>query len=208
MENTSKTVIKTFISLGSSCSVSYNLQQLKLKSFTYPFDWLKIPKLQNITECLNNNFKDFMDVTEIKTSDKFPIFDDDYTANSNNISRIMKNKYDMEFYHDFSNNTDHSQINEKYHRRINRFNELLKSPIYFIRDELKMNNIDISQIEEFLSIVLKINKNIKLMIILHNPKNKNHQLLNYKNDNLIVYNDTKPFINWTRPNLDWKNLLN
>jgi hypothetical protein len=68
-----------------------------------------------------------------------------------------------------------------------------------------MNNINIQIIEEFLKTICKINENIKLVLILHNPKNKNHELLNYINKNVIIINDTKPFINWQRPNIDWIN---
>jgi len=173
----------TYISLGSICSVA-----------------------------ISNNFIDFLKVKEISSSNKFPIFDDDFTQNEITIqTKIMENIYKMKFYHDFSETATIETVKEKYERRIKRFMDLIKSDnkICFVRDETKMNNIDIKQIEEFLDLIKKINSNVtvNIIIIIHNPKNKKVDLLNYNNENVIIINDTNAFENWTRPNINWKELF-
>ena len=49
-----------YISLGSDCSVSYQLRKCGLQTASMPFDWLKIDNLDSIISILQNNFKDFV----------------------------------------------------------------------------------------------------------------------------------------------------
>ncbi len=211
--------MRIYIPLGSICSVAFNLQNLKLRDFALPFDWVKIEKLDYISDVLENNFKDFLNVRQISESQKFPIFYDNYndiTPNSNNtsqLSKIMINQYKIKFYHDFcehSNQQSNKEIKEKYNRRIERLYDLLngKYEIYFIRDEIKYKNIDNQEINRFINVLLKINSNLnyKIIIILHNPKNK--QLQFSEINNVKIINDTNPFGSWKRENFDWNSLLN
>ena len=98
-------------------------------------------------------------------------------------------------------------------RRINRFIQLIRTGehITFIRDEINMNKITIEQIDEFMNLISSMNSSLelKLIIILHNSKKKklNDKLLNYNNDKVKIINDELEFKNWTRPNVDWKNLF-
>lgn len=207
--------MKIFIPLGSICSVSYNLQLLKLRKYALPFDWLKIDKLDYISDIIENKFQDFLNVEEISQSTKFPIFLDEYKTEykiieNKEISKIMINKYNMKFYHDFSQNYNIEEIKEKYNRRIERFYDLLninqQNTIYFIRDEIKYN-IDYKQIQRFQEILHKINNNLnyKIIVIIHNPKNK---IINLSDtNNLQIINDTDKFTNWKRLNIDWISLF-
>lgn len=202
-----------FISLGSTCSIAYQLQQLKLRHCAYPFDWLRVDSLDDITIALKNNFADFVtSCQKVTETDKFPISTDDkFPENNTNkeISLIMKNKYNMKFYHDFDEKTLVEQVNEKYQRRINRFYDFIKDHknVCFVRDELKMNKINDKMINDFITEVKKINPliNIKIIIVLHNPKNQPIKL--HSNDSLNVINDTNEFGDWIRPNVDWKNIF-
>ncbi len=201
----------TYISIGCACGVAYQLQKLKIRKCAFPFDWLRVNSLRDATNAIKNNFDEFLKVDNIEISDKFPIIDDDFVEN-NSKSRVMINKYGIKFYHDF--NADHDNyesVYEKYQRRITRFIEIIKSSekICFIRDEINMNKISIDQIEEFMDCLKKFNENIKikLIIILHNPKNKESEILKYNNENVIIVNDMKPFGDWTRPNIDLEKYL-
>lgn len=202
-----------FIPLGSTCSVAYQMQQLGLRTCAYPFDWLRVESLKDITNVLRNNFTDFVTSCEkTSESDKFPISKtDDFPRidQERNVSIIMKNKYNMKFYHDFDNNTDLNQINEKYKRRIERFMDIIRSSckICFVRDELKVNKLTDEMIDEFISEIHKINPQLEvhMLIIIHNPKKT---VLKLNCSELIrIINDTNEFGDWFRPNVDWESIL-
>ncbi|ARF10086.1 putative papain-like cysteine peptidase [Indivirus ILV1] len=195
----------TYIPLGSACSIAYQLQKLGLRKCAFPFDWLRIDRLCDITEAIKNEFCNFLKLDEVEISEKFSIIDDDFIEN-NKKSKIMKNKYGMKFYHDFDANVnDYKDVYEKYNRRIVRFIEIVKSPteICFVRDEIYMNKINVDQVEKFIEYIKQFNKNIKLIIIIHNPKNKKSDIFEYKNKNVIIINDINPFGDWKRPNVEW-----
>lgn len=204
-----------FVSLGSTCSVAYHLQKLSKRYSAYPFDWIKTKELKDITLCIQNNFIDFLDFKEVSQSNKFPIFDPDIETFPDVIkcgSRIMENKYSMQFYHDFGEDSSlDGYVKEKYERRISRFFDLIRTSkqISFIRDEIHLNKIDSNQIEDFLRVIKSINSDleIKLIIIIHNPKNKIIDLLNYKNENIVIVNDVFNYGGWQRPGVDWANLF-
>jgi hypothetical protein len=205
---------QNIISLGSTCSIAYQLQQLNRRQCAYPFDWIRTDSLSDINQAIRNNFQEFVKVTEITKSDKFPIFDPDisFFPNENkDESMIMRNKYNMQFYHDFPKNFDLDQIQKKYQKRIDRFSDIIKvsSKIYFVRDEIKANKISINQIEEFLEIIKNINPclEIKFILIIHNPKNKKLNILDYKNNQVEIINDVNDYGDWIRPNVNWSNVL-
>ena len=50
----------TYISLGSNCSVSYQLQKYNLKLKSFPFDWSKLSITQLIS-VLENDFSDYVE---------------------------------------------------------------------------------------------------------------------------------------------------
>lgn len=202
-----------FIPLGSSCSVAYQLQQLNVRQCAYPFDWLRVELLDNITNVLKNNFDEFVtSCQETSVSNNFPISTDDQFPNSNDKTQnsiIMKNKYEMKFYHDFNDKTSLKEVDEKYKRRIERFYKIIKetNKVCFIRDELKTNKITDCMIREFIEEIKKINPliQVKIIIIIHNPKNQIIKL--NSDDRITIINDTKEFGDWIRPNVDWKNLI-
>ncbi|QKF94424.1 DUF1796 protein [Fadolivirus algeromassiliense] len=204
-----------YISIGNSCSVTYQKQQLDIKNETYPFDWIRTESLDDITNCINNDFIDFItNLIKVNESDKFPVSsDDNFPDNSDCKSIIMKNRYGMKFYHDFNNQTNMSDIVNKYERRIKRFINLIKSnkSICFVRDELKPIKINNGYISNFINVIKKINSecNCKIVIILHKPKN-NHELLrnNVNKEMVDILIDNNEFGDWFRPNIDWKTVFN
>lgn len=197
-----------YISIGSSCSIAYQLQQHNLKNCAYPFDWIRTNRLSYINELLNNNFEDFDKIEYVKDSIKFPLIDDTFT-NQLTKTIVCKNKYST-FYHDFTDINNISIQYEKYIRRIDRLYNIIKSDKYicFIRDELKPNNLSIDDIINFDITVKNINPNIKykLIIILHNSKYIIDENMICSNVQIIY--DNSLFEHWTRPNIDWTNILN
>jgi calcineurin-like phosphoesterase family protein len=138
------------ISLGSDCAVAYNLRKLNLVSEAYPFDWIKCDKPSMICDCIDNEFSIFFprndlakkavlgkksieddslsetiffdNITQLKQSDNFMNFDENIISKiklklSNNIilpHEAIGDKFDFDKY------------KEKYVRRIDRFNKIVR----------------------------------------------------------------------------------
>jgi hypothetical protein len=190
------------ISVGSSCSVAYNLQKQELRKEAYPFDWLKTDNLEKLINCLEHKFNNFLENIEIiRTSDKHEILEDNFIENKNNNENkenlVIKNDYDMLFYHDFNKDYNILEIKEKYNKRINRFLKITQSEkILFVRDELKINNL--IHYEKLIKVLDSLCENYKLLVIIHNPKNKNLEKIKYINNKIIYYEDKNKFVNWKR----------
>ena len=75
-----------YISLGSNCSVSYQLQKRKLKIKSFPFDWSKI-SITQLLSVLENNFDDYVESLSIKK------LSFEHCCSNTNYSLILKNKY-------------------------------------------------------------------------------------------------------------------
>ena len=205
----------TFISLGHTCSVAYQLQQLGIRKCAYPFDWVRTPTLDIVSKLLKNNFDQFIDsVKQTKTSDQFPISDDDnfpVKDELGNRSLIMENKYGITFFHDFEEDYDLEAIKYKYERRISRLYDIINDndKITFVRDE-KLNNIRTASIEQFMNTILNINPNanFEIIIVVQNPSNKQNDIFKYANERVKIVNDTTLFVDWKRSNVDWNDILN
>lgn len=203
------------ISLGSTCSVAYQLQKHLLRTCALPFDWIKVDSLSKINNVLENDFHDYiLSVKEVSTSEKFSLVEDDEVPEESNNEEmhIMENKYGIRFSHDFSKGYNLDKINEKYQRRIVRFKEILATSeeITFIRDELNINKIDIKDIECFLELIKKIyNVKVKYKMVINNYKKKeiNYDIFNEIKE-LEIYEDIQKYEYWTRPNVDWLKIFN
>ena len=208
-----------YISLGSTCSVKYQLRNNNIDIETLPFDWVRTIDLEDINDCIQNNFIDYTNnIIQISISDKFNYIQDDTFDISNTEVKtyIVKNKYNIKFYHDLKS-LDQSELEnfkQKYQRRIDRFYNIIKSnnKITFIRDELNIKKITIDKIYQFIKLIQNINKDILInfILILYNPNNINYdhlKLTNVNNINLRIINDTNDFGDWIRPNIRWKQLF-
>lgn len=50
---------ENFISLGWYCGTANSMSKLRIRSYSGPFDWY-FSSLQNVLECMDNNFIDFL----------------------------------------------------------------------------------------------------------------------------------------------------
>jgi hypothetical protein len=147
-----------YLTLGYDCSPASALQQLHLRSFALPFDWV-VSSVNNLKKCFETNFVNFHQKLYVN-SNKTRLIDD----------------YGFEFPHDYPlDGMDHSENNigegiigeekgkvitdnwknyyenviEKYNRRIQRFNNIINDsskPIivlcrYSTDDVLKLQKI-------------------------------------------------------------------
>jgi len=108
------------IPIGIDCEVAEVLKKINIRTVAYPFDW-------NVTYCgvneiIKNNFKDFVPTTR-------------YGIQKNPKYSTVFNKYGTMFIHEDWIKDEKNEQN-KYYRRIERFQKLLNDSnetIYFIR---------------------------------------------------------------------------
>jgi len=115
---------KSFVSLGSSCAVTYQLNKLKLRNVSYPFDWMNI-KITKLIEVFKSKFKDY---TEFNTPK--------YLENHN--SYTVKNSYGY-FAHEIFKENEVSHFIERLNVRIPRLYSI-KNPIFVRLETYKFKN--------------------------------------------------------------------
>ncbi|AGF85338.1 papain-like cysteine peptidase [Moumouvirus goulette] len=213
-----------YISLGSTCGVAYQLQQLKLRGEAMPFDWIKTCNLSSIIEVFGLGFSKFVEFDSLQfhsESIKHPVLvtDDFEETLDNKKSFVYKNSLNMIFYHDFNskfsscNDENYTTFYNKYERRFNRLNDAFVSgkKLVFIRDEHKPHTINIDLIKKLIEILNDKMQNgtiFKLIIIINNPKNKKYEWIEEAEKlGIKIINDDKKLIGWKRDNLDWMSII-
>ena len=168
------------ISLGSDCSIAYNLQRLGYRKFSFPFDWI----LSRDLSVLTNDFQDFLDVNFLKIKGKvnFCKVDEDFSHLEEEMLRIKHVRYDLEFLHDFTNFEDIKIVKEKYDRRIERFYSVM-------RDE---------KIEKHLYRISKYDEREEIEKIFVEKNFVNFQL------HIKLYSEFPPCKDWKRLEFNWE----
>lgn len=126
------------ISLGCDCACAYQMRKYSVNQSAYPFDWVKCDNIKMICETLDNGFSNFFENYQlIEQNDKFDKFDKfdnfdkfnnfDKFDNDKIKSRVkIKLKNNMVLPHEAKNfDFDVSKYNDKYRRRIDRFNKVV-----------------------------------------------------------------------------------
>jgi len=140
-------VSSVYISIGGDCAVAYQLRKLNLSNEAYPFDWIKINKINMITDSLQNNFSNFFEYELKEGSDLFMNFE--YETKS----RIhLKLKNGIILPHESNQFIfDRKEYENKYTRRIERFNKIVTDKMIrkiFVRaDDKILNEKEKSQLE-------------------------------------------------------------
>lgn len=207
-----------FISLGNNCSISYQLQNLGIKKYSYPFDWCKI-SISQLNDILENNFEDFSDINIKK-------FSNNHLYNDNNKygSYLLHNKYNITFAHELfiNSNKNINKFKLKLNKRIKRFLDHKNDYIIFIIIEHKQSNEN-----KLLELVNKLNKyfnyfkilyikiddieNIKTISLKNTNLDKNYKIsISNKYNYIKTIHVNKNIINWEDwkySNLDWHNII-
>lgn len=160
-----------YISLGSDCSVSYQLRKYGLQSSgSMPLDWCVLSSMDTLISILDNKFSGFTDFKEyvIKPqSDNFDNFDcKDYKSRC----KMIHSKYKgLTLPHEYlDTELDIPEFENKYSRRIKRFNEIVINPNIekvFIRFGNNKEKDKRSILEEALDRYGAINYTLKHIII-------------------------------------------
>lgn len=126
-----------YISLGSDCSVSYQLRKLELQTQgTMPFDWMRIDNISSVISILEDEFREFArfeSYTIKQQSLAFDYFDSRYSGSVNSPDnsshksecRMVHSRYKFILPHEYQGcKIEPVSFEEKYSRRIARFLEI------------------------------------------------------------------------------------
>jgi len=186
-----------YISLGSNCSIAYQLKKRELKDNYYPFDWCKISILQLI-KVLNNNFDEYFESLQIKKiSQKHPSLFVDY-------SLILKNNYNIEFAHDIINEAELNKFKNKIKTRIDNFTSIsITDKIVFIRIELKpIRPIYKEYIIKLVELLNRYSTNYILKLIINTNVDFTDLPVNVQ-----IYKFNKFENDWQMNNIDWDGII-
>jgi hypothetical protein len=191
-----------YISIGSNCSVKYNIDKYKGKSETLFFDWL-MTSMNDVIEVLEcTNINNILHVDNI-------IRDVNMPYHNNNSRIVIKSlKYCVSI-HDLSKDyTDNDILDfiDKYNRRFNRIIEYIKSnkKIFFIR--LGYESYD--TIYKFIETIKKINTNCDFIVVMIDNDNKNKtETLKQNNFLHVKLNINNPKNDWTNQFLNWNDIF-
>lgn len=201
-----------YISLGSNCSITYQLQKYGLRLQAYPFDWTKI-NLKQLCDILNNDFNDFCESLEFKKiSNTHNLFEINNILENENIessSIILTNKYKIEFAHELSNKYEIEEFKIILSRRIDRFKNLSmnSNSITFIRIEL--NKIKLSWINQILELIRMLRekylKNFKLILIICKESNITYTNIFPEFIKVITFENFSS--DWKMDIVNWSNIF-
>jgi hypothetical protein len=192
-----KPIIK-YISLGSNCSVTYQLNKYNLRMDSYPFDWTKI-SITQIINVLNNNFNSYINIQIKKLSEL-------HLNKYCEPTLILKNNYGIIFAHELTNDMCCyiKEFRKKLSKRIDRFINLSNDKVKFIRIEL--SNINKQYFELLNQLVMQLEKyvlNFELIVII----NYNNDIPDNISKKIKIYKFDQFLSDWKMNNLDWKKFL-
>jgi hypothetical protein len=164
--------IKFVCSLGSLCQSSQILKQNNLKKCSFPFDWI-FSNCDIILDCLENNFKIFLDKSY-------------YIDISKNKCGHSKYNPQMFFHHNPLIDENHYNY---FVRCVRRFKKLLllEENKLFIMTFVNMDNIDENlknNIINFNNKFKKYTKNYKLLVLFHIKNKTNNHHIFTQHDNI------------------------
>lgn len=144
-----------YISLGNNCMSARTLRRLKLRTFSFPFDWLAgVPLLTNLSWILQS-FDGFLEYKDLDFPEKL--------EGKEKHLKVKNRRTNTFFIHDFLSHSpdEFSTIKEKYKRRCDRLLTICKNKeVLFLFIEGNDDNINYPEISEkiFDTLVLVKNK--------------------------------------------------
>jgi hypothetical protein len=193
----------SWVSLGPTCSVAYQLQKMGLRKEALPFDWIRMRSVKDVITLLNTRFENFLDVTFIKNATTFPLIKDSDTFDEAAkaakkacvTTAIYKNKkLKIDFFHDFAEGTSIEEVRDKYSRRIDRFFEKIKGKCVFVRDDKYFKQHNIADYNVLNDILIKHNPESALVLVVDTSKGEFD--FSALNSNIKVFKDPKKHWKW------------
>lgn len=187
-----------FVSLGSNCSVSYQLAKYNMKSIALPFDWCQI-SINQLIYVFENNFEKFSTFEIIKESTNHNLIENNKIIGKSSL--ILKNPYNIRFAHEILSKYSLDEFIIKMTERIKRFIEL-KEKLTFVRIELSpIKNDYTNKIQKLLVLLDKYFINYKLILILPN-------IIKFDNTKIRCYTYEAYSSDWKMNNLPWNSYFN
>lgn len=194
-----------YISLGSNCSISYQLNKYNLRKNAYPFDWCKI-NINQLINILENNFDNFIDTIEYQKDSLNHLYINKNNDITNKGSIVVKNYYSIKFSHELLKKEDINEFKNKLLRRIKKFINIkdLSSKIIFLWIEIKpINNNWENKILRLLELLNLFSSDYILKLIINSTK----QFINFP-EYVQIYRYNEFNSDWKMDSLNWKIILN
>jgi len=186
-----------FVSLGSNCSVSYQLAKYNIKPIALPFDWCQI-NINQLISVFENNFENFSNFEILKESTKHNLIENNKIIGETSL--VLKNSYNILFSHEILSKYSLDKFTIKMNERIKRFIEL-KEKLIFVRIELSpIKNNYINKIQKLLDLLDKYFINYELILIVPN-------ILKLDNAKITCYTYGTFSSDWKMDHLPWNSYL-
>ncbi len=188
-----------YISLGSNCSLTYQLNKFNLRINSYPFDWAKI-SLTQLISVLGNNFDSYTNLSVEKLSQI-------HLTENLEPSLLVKNFYGIKFAHEITGNLDSKilEFKSKLEKRIERFRNLMDKKIKFIRIELSKITLKyFDNINCLITLLERFVKDFELILILNYDFDIQDIILNSK---ITIFRFEEFDSDWKMDKLDWEAIL-
>jgi hypothetical protein len=171
-----------FVSLGSNCSITYQLNKYNKRIISFPFDWTKI-NIKQLISILENNFDSYTDLI-IKNK-----------SNNHELSYLITNKYNITFAHEVFEKYELEEFTKKLIIRINNF--ITNNDVTYIRIELGILK---ESYQKYLDKLCELVNN-KLILIVYSKS----YIPIHKNVKIYTYNNFSS--DWKRDDIDWLNIF-
>jgi len=184
--------MEQIISLGSNCSVTYQLNKYNLRQQSFPFDWSKIT-IKQLNKVLESKFKDYENVFIKKFSE------------NHDSSYILSNKYNITFAHEIFNKYNIDEFNQVLLRRINNFIAQYGA-IKFVRIELQ--SITESYLDELNKLIILLDKyfdDYKIILLVDYVSKINYEIHPKIIIKKVVNIDN--FIDWKMDYINWYDIF-
>ncbi|MFA6263010.1 MAG: DUF1796 family putative cysteine peptidase [Candidatus Babeliales bacterium] len=199
-DTTSSDTRPIFISLGFNCECAYQLSKRNLHGAFFPLDWVKTKNFDLICSMIENDFRNFLDKTNLIIQDK----------PCGSCAVVVDKKYMVEFLHDFPLDqkfeSSYEVVKEKYGRRIARFCNALttRQHVYFFRRK----NITRAQAIKFCTLIRQKAPGLQFTLIALHNTDEYKRSWNIKNIINFFYQplDTKK-LTWRGDNKFWDLIL-
>jgi len=187
-----------YISLGSDCSVSYQLRKLGLqKHGSMPFDWMRIDNLLSVISILEDEFRDFARFESYNIKQQSLAFDyfGSSGASMKSEFRMVHSKYKFILPHEYQGSQiEPLQFEEKYSRRIARFLDIGRNPALpkvFIRLGSARDTSNLARLQTALDNLGCVNYKV--------------QYINLEDYNILIPKDEK--FGWQRDYIPWNKIF-
>jgi hypothetical protein len=182
---------KKFVSLGSNCSIAYQLNIHQLRCEAYPFDFCSTP-INKLLKVFHHSFNNFHKLSKVKISSNHKRFTD------NKDSYVLKNSYGIRFAHEIVDEKEIEFFQERLKCRIERFTKLLNPTFIRIETEnLKYENF-IKKYTQLLEILKTLFQDFKFIII------SKYEIIHEN----IIWIQLKEFhSDWKYDHLDWTTIF-